>query len=245
MKKSDIIDAYNALLPEVQKAQEKYKETTGEDFATYRCSSGILGPCYMNYSKDDLERFLNDRQNLIIEINNAIEIYVNTKQMMSTKEGQNFIQSLEEKKKSILDKLSDCKRQFITSLDNLLYNIGLTDWKTVPYDYEPGSPYNYVSIYNITDKWCTMRLSIIRRNGNWTLEPNVSIYSGNHDVSQKETQYLQCLAFVTLCDHSKGVHKWMETIVDPLVKRGNDLKNEIDKIDEQLKDPYTAWQESK
>ena len=245
MKKSDIIDSYNNLLPKVQEAQEKYKETTGEYFTTYGYSPEILGPRYMNYSKDELERLLNNRQNLIIKINDAIKTYANTKQMMSTKEGQNFVQSLEEKKKSILDKLSDCKRQFVTSLDNLLYNIGLTNWKTVPRDYEPGSPYNYVSIYNITDKWCTMRLSIIRRNGDWTLEPNISLYSGNHDVSKKETQYLQCLAFVTLCDHSEEVYGWMETVVDPLVNRGNKLKNEIDKIDEQLEDPYTAWQESK
>lgn len=244
MTKSEIIAEYNSLLPEVKKAVEEYKTITGKELDD-RHLYYVMSERNMTWGKDNLQEYLTSRKRILENIQYSIKVYNGTEKMKSSKEGLDFIHSLEEKKKSILDKLSDCKRHFVTSLDNLLYSIGLTDWKTVPHDYEPGSPYNYVSIYNITDKWCTMRLSIIRRNGNWTLEPNISLYSGNHDVSQKETQYLQCLAFVTLCDHSEEVHKWMETIVDPLVNRGNDLKNEIDKIDEQLEDPYTAWQESK
>lgn len=247
MKKADIILTFNNLQVELQTVADHYQAVTGETHP--KVDEGVLknlGWHAENWGKDYLHDLLNLRQRLIRTIPADEENFINTKKMKESAEGQMFIKGLEDAKMKKEEELKGISDTFHKSFEDLLSSFDMGEWKLNPnHDVFPSFRHEYITIYNDLDQWCNMRVTINKSDRGWEFTPSVSLYSTSNDVSNPGTQYLQCKAYVTLFHHADEIHTWLEDTYAPLASRVYDLNLEIERLKDQLSDPYTAWVESK
>lgn len=245
MKKADIISAYNGLLPEVEAAVNTYKTVTGKEWNQYQLFYK-MSQRNMTWSKDELERYLRDRQKAIKNIKFETEVYNNTEAMKSSTEGLAFIKSLEETKAKAEKEMDDVADSFHKKFNALLVSIGMEDWALNPNaKIIPSHSANYFSIFNNKDHWTSMHITIKNGDKMWRLEPGVSVQSSTHEVSDRDFQYIICKAYVTLCENDDTIHTWLKSTYEPMAHKVYDLWEIIDKADRDLKNPYEAWMENK
>lgn len=245
MKKFDIIVEYNGLASELRSAIDNYNTLTGEDY-TKRFTNNIFyvmdsSRC-MSWGKDELERYLANRQHLIATCKRDTEVYQKTKDMKSTEEGRNFIKSLEDTREKLQKELDNVCETFRTDFDRLLSTVGLDKWGSNPKRGQvvPSFHTIYFDIYHTEQKWTNLHISINRKNCKWVMTVNCGL-RGSNDINDRTEQYQQFKAYVTICDNADTFQAWMETTYCELAHQAYDLMNQIDQLDEDIKYPYDAW----
>lgn len=247
MKKSDIIDTYNNLLPELKREAQKYTAVTGKN---YKDKFGFhifnnMDPRHMLYTKDDLERMLHNRQRHIQIFIDATQDFINVEEMKSTESGIKFIKGLEERKKVLNDKLSEISCQFVSSFNKLLHSVGLTNWEILNGEIPSFSPL-YSEIYYTNDGYYRLRCNIFCKDKWFKMELGSSV-SGTVDITKKDKdhQYQQFKAYVTIFDNCEVFTKWLNTEYREMASKVDEIHNELCKIEDTLENPYDAWMKSK
>ena len=245
MKKFDIIVEYNSLASELHAAIDNYNMITGEDY-TRQFTNNIFyvmdsSRC-MSWGKDELERYLANRQRLIANCKRDTETYQNTKDMKSTEEGRNFIKSLEETREKLRKELDNVCEIFHTDFDRLLSTVGLDKWKSNlgRHQVVPSFSAVYFDIYHTEQKWANIHVSINHRDAKWVMTVNCGL-RGSGDINDRTEQYQQFKAYVTICDNADTFQAWMENTYCELAHQAYDLMNRIDRIEDDIKYPYDAW----
>lgn len=245
MKKFDIIVEYNSLASELRSAIDNYNAITGEDY-TRRFTNNIFyvmdsSRC-MAWGKDELKRYLANRQHLIATCKRDTKVYQKTKDMKSTEEGRNFIKSLEDTREKLQKELDNVCETFRTDFDRLLSTVGLDKWCSNPKRSQviPSFHTIYFDIYHTEQKWANLHISIDRKNCKWVMSVNCGL-RGSNDINDRTEQYQQFKAYVTICDNADTFQAWMENTYCELAHMAYDLMNRIDQLDEDIKYPYDAW----
>lgn len=245
MKKSDIINTYNSLLPELKKQVERYSTITGENYTTRGFSLDVMSPHHMNYTKDDLERKLLNRERLIRKVIDDTQNYINTQDMKSTESGRLFIQSMEDRKKELTDRLSEISRQFVTSFNELLNRIGMPDWKLFYENPIPGYSTIYIDIFQSTTRAARLRCSIFFKDGQFHMDLSSSMCGSKEITCKEHFQYQQFKAYVNIFDHCEIVNKWLNTTYKELAKEVSGINSVLNELNDNLENPYDAWMKSK
>ena len=250
MKKADIITLFNSLLPEIKAAADKYESITG---VKPECSSHVfrhLDWSYVkNWGKEELERYLNERQSLIKKWNTEGEIYVHKQEMLASDEGKAFIQGLEDKKAEYIEEIKNTTESCRKSFNSLLETIGL-DWEAkrlrdlnpryISFDIEKKSSETWPPELrvNIEDDHRT------RESSGLVMRVSSGL-CGSGYLGENSKELEQFTAYVTIHKHADMFNGWVKTVYVDLARKVWELTLAIDKLDDQLSDPYTAWQESK
>ena len=245
MKKFDIIVEYNSLASELRSAIDNYNALTGEDY-TRQFTNNIFyvmdsSRC-MTWGKDELERYLANRQRLIANCKRDTEVYQKTKEMKSTEEGRNFIKMMEEKRDKLQKELDNVCETFRTDFDRLLSTVGLDKWGSNPKRHQiiPSFHTIYFDIYHSEQKWANLHISIDHKLGKWVMSVNCGL-KGTSDINDRNEEYQQFKAYVTICDNADTFQAWMENTYCELAHQAYDLMDQIDQLDEDIKYPYDAW----
>ena len=244
MKKSDIITTYNNLLPELKKQIERYNTVTGEKYHTIGFALAVMGPQHMNYTKDDLEMKLNNRDSLIRKVVNDIQNYINIQNMKSSEAGRLFIQSMEDRKKELDDKLPEISCRFVSSFNELLHSIGLTDWEILQEEI-PSYSTLYTELYNTNSRYGRLRCSIFFKDGQFRMDLSSSMCGSKEITCKDHFQYQQFKAYVTIFDNCDIVNKWLNTTYKEIAKEVSAINEELTDLEDSLENPYDAWMKSK
>ena len=77
------------------------------------------------------------------------------------------------------------------------------------------------------------------RNG-WEMQVSTGLQGGT--TLGKPGEEFECFkAYVTISEHSRAFQIWMETTYRELASKAYDLMEELNKADEDVRDPYAAW----
>ena len=247
MKKADIIVLFNDLRADLQTAYDRYEATFGQK---PDCASREF--CHLDFSyvnkwdKGELEGILSNRQSLIKRWNNECDIYIHKQEMLASEEGKAFIAKLEEEREDCINEIAKANDSCKKSFNSLLETAGL-DWEARKLDnLNP----RYCS-FDITKKsketWPPeLRISIDNEYGVPGLRMRVSSsLCGSGYLGEKSKELDQFTAYVTIHKNSALFIGWVNTVYTDLAHKVWELNLAIDKVDDQLSDPYTAWQESK
>ena len=253
MKKSDIISAHNALLNDIKAVLTEYEATTGHSY--YKADSLLsqLGPHTISWGKDFLQERLAERQIALINIPQEAETYVKTEEMKASEEGKAFIASLKKRQDDIMESLHQVSKEFVDSFNEMLAQAGLEDWKVVWYAqdhsemprYIPSFHHEYFDIWMEKSKYYTrVRITINHDRNGWEMQVSTGLQGGT--TLGKPSEELDCFkAYVTICEHSRAFQIWMENTYRELAGKAYDLLEELNKADEDVRDPYAAWVASK
>lgn len=250
MKKADIISTFNGLLPELEAAADKYMSITGK---RPECGSHNFRTLnwdrVKNWGKEELERILANRQNLIKRLNTEGEIYVHKQEMLASEEGKAFIQGLENKKAEYIEEIKNTTESCRKSFNSLLETIGL-DWEVKRLrDLNP----RYISFdmeKKSTETW-PPKLRVNIEDDHRTRESSGLVMRVSSDLcgsgylGENSKELEQFTAYVTIHKHADMFNGWVNTVYADLAHKVWELTLAIDKVDDQLSDPYTAWMESK
>lgn len=248
MKKSDIIDAHNALLNDIKKVLAEYKDLTGHDYYKAESLLSQLGPHTMNWGKEFLQERLAERQIALINIPQEAEIYVKTEELKSSDEGQAFIASLKKRQDDIMDSLHKVSKEFVDGFNEMLTLAGLEDWKMVWYPqdhsemprYIPSFHHEYFDIWMEKSKYSRVHITINHDRDGWEMQVSTGLQGGT--TLGKSSDEFNCFkAYVTICEHAKAFQIWMENTYRELAAKAYDLMEELNKADEDVRDPYAAW----
>jgi hypothetical protein len=248
MKKSDIIDAHNALLPEIKAVLVEYKALTGLDHPKADTLVNQLGPHTMNWGKEFLQERLDYRQRMLCQIKEEAEIYVKTEEMKSTEKGQEFIASLAKRQSDIMDSLHQVSKEFVDSFNEMLAKIGLEDWEVVwhPQDHSemphllPSFHHEYFDIWMEKSKYSRVHITINHDRNGWEMQVSTGLQGGT-TLGKLGDEYHCFEAYVIICKHSHAFQIWMENDYHDLASKAYDLLNELQKADDDVRDPYAAW----
>jgi len=247
MKKADIISTYNSLLAELQAAYDKYVTLTGTkpDWAANKFRT-LNWDRVKNWGKDELERYLYERQNLIKRLNTDGEIYVHKQEMLTSEEGKAFIAKLEEEREDCINEIAKTNDSCKKSFNSLLESVGL-DWEAKRIGNLNPRYFSFEITKKSNETWPPeLRINIDNEYGVPGLRMRVSsslVGSGYLGENSKELE--QFTAYVTIHKNSALFIGWTNTVYTDLAHKVLNLLHCIDKIDEKLADPYTAWMESK
>jgi hypothetical protein len=248
MKKSDIIDTHNALLPEIKTVLADYKDITGMDYPKADSLLSQLGPHTMNWGKEFLQERLDYRQKALTSIKEEAEIYVKTEELKSSEKGQEFIASLKKRQNDIMDSLHQVSKEFADKFNEMLTLAGLEDWKVVwrPQDHSemphllPSFHHEYFDIWMEKSKYSRVHITINHDRDGWEMNVSTGLQGGT--TLGKPSDEFNCFkAYVTICEHSRAFQIWMENTYRDLASKAYDLLNELEKADEDVRDPYAAW----
>ena len=248
MKKSDIIDAHNALLSEIKTVLAEYKTLTGLDHPKADTLVNQLGPHTMNWGKEFLQERLDYRQRMLRQIPEEAEIYVKTEEMKSSEEGQAFIASLKKRQDDIMDSLHQVSKEFVDGFNKMLALAGLENWKVVWYPkdhsemprYIPSFHHEYFDIWMEESKYARVHITINHGRDGWEMQVSTGLQGGT--TLGKAGDEFDCFkAYVTIVEHSRAFQIWMENDYRELASKAYDLMEELNKADEDVRDPYAAW----
>jgi len=253
MKKSDIIDAHNALLNKLKTVLAEYKALTGLDYPKADYLISQLGPYTMNWGKESLQNRLNERQNAIITIPQEADIYVKTEEMKSSEEGQAFIASLEKCQTDILAEIHNLSKDFVAKFNEMLAICGLKDWEIVTYKNLEKNALPHIlpsfgkEFFDIVKKdmmYARVHIHIGCDHGEWKMSVAAGI-NGGTVLGENGEEYQQFKAYITICDHAKAFQIWMNNTYNKMAEQMKSLLAALDKADEAVRDPYAAWIASK
>lgn len=248
MKKSDIINEYNSLTEQLKAELETYKSVTGEDFPGH-INTGNMDSSFMLWSKDELEQKLCMRKSSIYSIREKIENYDNMKNLESTVEGRMFIESLSDRKAELEKEIDGVSERMHDSFGSLLESIGLEGWGMCPVDVRktvPSFRWTSFDIYKIGKRnevsvgYPHISIYIEYKNGKWEMKLN-SATSGGETITDFGDEYWRFKAYVTICDHSREMREWMDSVYDDMAHKAYDLQSELEKVKEDIDNPYGAW----
>lgn len=248
MKKSDIIDAHNALLNDIKAVLAEYKKLTGLDHPKADTIINQLGPHTMNWGKEFLQERLDYRQRMLRQIKEDAEIYVKTEELKASKEGQGFIASLKKRQDNIIESLHKVSKEFVDDFNEMLALAGNKNWKVVWYPQEksemphyiPSFHRGYFDIWMEKSKYSRVHITINHDRDGWEMQVSTGLQGGT--TLGKSSDELNCFkAYVTICEHAKAFQIWMETTYQELATKAYDLMEELNKADEDVRDPYAAW----
>ena len=253
MKKSDIISAHNALLNDIKAVLAEYKTLTGLDHPKADTIVNQLGPHTMNWGKEFLQERLDYRQRMLRQIPEEAEIYVKTEEMKASEEGQAFIASLKKRQDDIMDSLHQVSKEFVDSFNEMLAQAGLEDWKVVWYPQDHREMPRYIPCFHYmsfdiwkekSSRYSRVHIYINNDRDGWEMKVSTGLQAGT--TLGKPSEELDCFkAYVTICDHSRAFQIWMENTYRELACKVYDLLEELNKADEDVRDPYAAWVASK
>ena len=253
MKKSEIISAYNGLLPTLYEVADHYEATTGKKYQGMNMRNyHSLGERALVWGKDDLERHLYEVQKYITDIPKEEEIFIANKDFKGQDQGKLFIASLETKQHALIEKIKGVTKTFYESFNALLNSVGLSGWEiqsripnedVFPY-VMPTFRHSYFEIQKKDMPNATLHVTINRDKGEWKMEVSSSMHCRVGGIHVKDEQYHQYKAYVTFHDFSLVFQTWMENNYAAMAKTIDELIEEVNKVDEQLRDPWTAWKES-
>ena len=250
MKKADIIALFNSLRPELQAAAEKYEAITGVKPCINSSEFRHLDWSYVkNWGKEELERILANRQNLIKRLNTEGEIYVHKQEMLASEEGKAFIQGLEDKKAEYIEEIKNTTESCRKSFNSLLETIGL-DWEVKRLSHLDPRYISFDMEKKCDEQWpAELRVSIesdhrTRESSGLAMRVSSSL-CGSGYLGENSKELEQFTAYVTIHKHASMFNGWVNTIYKDLAHKVWELNITIDKVDDQLEDPYTAWMESK
>lgn len=248
MKKSDIIDAHNALLPKIKTVLAEYKALTGLDHPKAESLLSQLGPHTMNWGKDFLQERLDYRLRALTSIKEEADVYVKTEELKSSEEGQAFIASLKKHQDDIMESLHKVSKEFVDDFNEMLALAGLEDWKMVwyPQDHSemprciPSFHHEYFDIWMEKSKYSRVHITINHDRDGWEMQVSTGLQGGT--TLGKPSEELNCFkAYVTICEHARAFQLWMESNYRELASKAYDLMEELNKADEDVRDPYAAW----
>lgn len=249
MKKSDIIDAHNALLNDIKAVLAEYKKLTGLDHPKADTIINQLGPHTMNWGKEFLQERLDYRQRMLHQIKEDAEIYVKTEELKASKEGQAFITSLKKRQDDIMENLHKVSKEFVDDFNEMLVLAGLENWKVVWYPQDHREMPRYIPTFHYmsfdiwkekSSKYSRVHIYINNDRDGWEMKVSTGLQAGT--TLGKPSEELDCFkAYVTICDHSRAFQIWMETTYQELTSKAYDLMEELNKADEDVRDPYAAW----
>ena len=249
MKKSDIITAHNTLLPEIKASLAEYKALTGLDHPKADTLVNQLGPHTMNWGKEFLQERLDYRQKALTSIKEEAEIYVKTEELKSSEKGQEFIASLKKRQNDIMDSLHQVSKEFADKFNEMLALVSLEDWQVVwyPKDHSemphllPSFHHEYFDIWmKKSSKYSRVHITINHDRNGWEMNVSTGLQGGT--TLGKSSEEFDCFkAYVTICEHARAFQIWMETTYRDLASKAYDLLNELEKADEDVRDPYAAW----
>jgi hypothetical protein len=249
MKKSDIIDAHNALLNDIKTVLAEYKAITGQDHPKADHLISQLGPYTMNWGKGFLQNRLDERRIAIITIPQEADIYVKTKEMKSSEKGQEFIASLKKRQDDIIESLHKVSKEFVDGFNKMLALTGLENWKVVWYPQEATAPmpryipsfhHEYFDIWMEKSKYARVHITINHGRDGWEMNVSTGLQGGT-TLGKAGDEYDCFKAYVTIVEHSSAFQIWMENDYRELASKAYDLMEELNKADEDVRDPYAAW----
>ena len=250
MKKADIIVLFNDLRNDLQTAYDRYEATFGQKPDCASREFRHLDLSYVNkWDKDSLETALHSRQRLIKRWNDDCDIYIHKQEMLASEEGKAFIQGLEDKKAEYIEEIKNTTESCRKSFNSLLETVGL-DWEVKRlHDLNP----RYIS-FDMEKKgdehWpAELRVNIesdhrSRESSGLVMRVSSSL-CGSGYLGENSKELEQFTAYVTIHRHADMFNGWVNTVYADLSHKVWELNLAIDKVDDQLSDPYTAWQESK
>ena len=249
MKKSDIIYAHNGLLNDIKTVLAEYETTTGHSYPKADSLLSQFGPNAISWGKDFLQERLAERQIALINIPKEAELYVKTEELKSSEEGKAFIASLKKRQDDIMDSLHQVSKEFVDSFNEMLAPAGLNEWKVVWYPQDHREMPRYIPSFHYmsfdiwkekSSKYSRVHIYINNDRDGWEMKVSTGLQAGT--TLGKPSEELDCFkAYVTICDHSRAFQIWMETTYRELACKAYDLKEELNKADEDVRDPYAAW----
>lgn len=246
MKKADIIVLFNDLHADLQTAYDRYEATFGQKPDCASREFRHLDMSYVNkWDKDELEGILSNRQSLIKRWNNECDIYLHKQEMLASEDGKAFIAKLEEEREDCINEIAKATDSCKKSFNSLLETAGL-DWEAKRID-------------NINPRYCSFDITK-KSKETWPPELRVSIDNeygvpglrmrvssslcGSGYLGENSKELDQFTAYVTIHKNSALFVGWTNTVYTDLAHKVMNLLHRIDKIDEKLADPYTAWMKS-
>lgn len=249
MKKSDIIYAHNALLDDIKAVLAEYEAITGQSHPKAESLLSQLGPHTISWGKDFLQEHLDKRQRALISIKEEAYVYVKTEELKSSEEGQAFIASLKKRQDDIMDSLHQVSKEFVDSFNEMLAIAGLENWKVVWYPQDHREMPRYLPTFHYmgfdiwmekSSKYSRVHIYINNDRDGWEMKVSTGLQAGT--TLGKPSEELDCFkAYVTICEHSRAFQIWMENTYRELASKVYDLKEELNKADEDVRDPYAAW----
>lgn len=249
MKKSDIIDTHNALLPEIKTALAEYKALTGKDYPKADSLISQLGPHTMNWGKEFLQERLDYRRRALTSIKEEAEVYVKTEELKASEEGQAFITSLKKRQADILAEIHNLSKDFVAKFNEMLTICGLEDWEVVTYKNLEKNTLPYIrpsfskEFFDIVKKdmmYARVHIHIGCDHGEWKMSVGAGI-NGGTVLGENGEEYEQFKAYITICDHAKAFQIWMNDTYNKMAGQMKSLLADLDKADEDVRDPYAAW----
>ena len=253
MKKIEIISTYNSLLPTLYELADHYEAATGKKYQEMNMRNyRSLGERALTWGKDALERHLYEVQRYITDIPKDEEIFIANRDFKESDQGTMFIANLESKQHALIERIKGVTKTFYESFNSLLNSVGLAGWEipnripkedTFPY-VMPTFRRTFFDIQMKDMKNATLHVTIERNKGEWKMEVSSSMHCRVGGIQVKDEQYHQYKAYVTIHDFSLVFQTWMENNYAAMAKTIDELIEEVNKVDEQLRDPWTAWKES-
>ena len=251
MKKADIISNYNALLPEFFKVVDHYEKATGQkypdlDLDTFR----TLGFHASNWGKEYLEDLYDHLQGLVKQIPQDEEIFLCNKDFKVSEIGKDYISGLESRKDDLYRGVKESCQEFYDSFNNLLKSVGLSDWviaARIPEGNKfpnlmPSFQTMYFDIRKKDMPQAYLHISINHTMKDWTMHLGSCLHSNVGDITAQDEQYQQFKTYVTICEHSLVFQTWMEVTLKSYADKIYFLTDEIEEVENDLKDPYTSWE---
>ena len=251
MKKIDIISAYNTLLPKLADLADHYEKATGQKYPE-SIPVYTLGSRALNWGKEELERYLNNVQRLATEIPHNEEIFINNRDFKESEQGKSFIANLEAKRTSLYNEIKETTKTFYESFNSILSSVGLSDWEIharipeeeiFPYIL-PTFRHTYFDIQKKDMMHASLHVTIDRNRGGWNMEVSSSMHCRVGGIQAKDEQYHQYKAYVIFHDFAIVFQTWMENNYADLANTVDRLIEEVDKVESQLHDPWSAWKEA-
>lgn len=249
MKKADIIILFNDLRTDLQAAYDRYEATFGQKPDCASREFRHLDLSYVNkWDKDSLETALHSRQHVIERWNNECDIYIHKQEMLASDEGKAFIAKLDAEKEDALNEIESTIETFKKSFNSLLETAGLADWVIEDRPGKPEPRYISFDIHKKSNEKYPAELHVNISNdfGHPGLRMRVSSgLNGSGYLGENSTELEQFQAYVTIHKNSALFLGWVNTVYKDLANKVWDLDVLIDLLDDQIKDPYSAWVESK
>ena len=128
MKKSEIISAYNGLLPTLYEVADHYEATTGKKYQGMNMRNyHSLGERALVWGKESLERHLYEVQRYIAEIPKDEDIFIANKDFKGQDQGKLFIAGLETKQHALIEKIKGVTKTFYESFNAILNSVAMSD----------------------------------------------------------------------------------------------------------------------
>ena len=249
MKKSDIIIAHNDLLNDIKAVLAKYETTTGHSYPKADSLISQLHSSAISWGKEFLQQRLAERQVAIVTIPQEAELYVKTEEMKASEEGKEFIASLKKRQDDIMDSLHQVSKEFVDGFNEMLVQIGLENWKMVWYPQDRSEMPRYIPSFHYesfdiwmekSSKYSRVHIYINNDRNGWEMQVSTGLQGGT--TLGKPGDEFDCFkAYVTIVEHSRAFQIWMENTYRELASKAYDLLEELNKVDEDVRDPYAAW----